>query len=175
MMEVHDRQSIENDAAVENSILGGIAMPAPSLDPVRTTFNNSNLLATNWLFKTHHGDDLRLQVSGLLDKTTQSQTTQTVYTDLADGNAIVEDVDATQHTSEISAELKYEKNRDDIYLVNTLKGYADFNKSTATTMLNGRGMYENVKPRKTVFAGLVHDEQTTEEQSPPFAERIFLL
>lgn len=123
-------------------------MPAPSLDPVRTTFNNSNLLATNWLFKTHHGDDLRLQVSGLLDKTTQSQTTQTVYTDLADGNAIVEDVDATQHTSEISAELKYEKNRDDIYLVNTLKGYADFNKSTATTMLNGRGMYENVKPRK---------------------------
>lgn len=148
MKEVHDRQSIENDAAVENSILGGIAMPAPSLDPVRTTFNNSNLLATNWLFKTHHGDDLRLQVSGLLDKTTQSQTTQTVYTDLADGNAIVEDVDATQHTSEISAELKYEKNRDDIYLVNTLKGYADFNKSTATTMLNGRGMYENVKPRK---------------------------
>lgn len=109
MKEVHDRQSIENDAAVENSILGGIAMPAPSLDPVRTTFNNSNLLATNWLFKTHHGDDLRLQVSGLLDKTTQSQTTQTVYTDLADGNAIVEDVDATQHTSEISAELKYEK------------------------------------------------------------------
>lgn len=109
MKEVHDRQSIENDAAVENSILGGIAMPAPSLDPVRTTFNNSNLLATNWLFKTHHGDDLRLQVSGLLDKTTQSQTTQTVYTDLADGNAIVKDVDATQHTSEISAELKYEK------------------------------------------------------------------
>jgi len=109
MKEVHDRQSIENDAAVENGILGGIAMPAPSLEPVRTTFNNSNLLATNWLFKTHHGDDLRLQVSGLLDKTTQSQTTQTVYTDLADGNAIVEDVDATQHTSEISAELKYEK------------------------------------------------------------------
>ena len=148
MKEVHDRQSIENNAAVENSILGGITMSAPALEPVRTTFNNSNLLATNWLFKTHKGDDLRLQVSGLLDKTTQSQTAQTVYTDLADGNAIVEDVDATQHTSEISAELKYEKNRDNIYLVNTLKGYADFNRSTATTMLNGRGMYENVKPRK---------------------------
>ena len=148
MKEVHDRQSVENNVAVENSILDGIAMPAPSLEPVRTTFNNSNLLATNWLFKTNNGDDLRLQVSGLLDKTTQSQTTQTVYTDLANGNAIVEDVDATLHTSEISAELKYEKNRDNIYLVNTLKGYADFNRSTATTMLNGRGMYENVKPRK---------------------------
>lgn len=148
MKEVHDRQAIENDAPVENSILGGITMPAPSLDQTRTTFNNSNLLATNWLFKTSKGDDLRLQVSGLLDKTTQSQTTQTVYTDLAGGNAIVEDVDAAQHTSEISAELKYEKNRDDIYLVNTLKGYADFNRSTATTMLNGMEMYENVKPRK---------------------------
>lgn len=148
MKEVHDRQAIENDAPVENSILGGITMPAPSLDQTRTTFNNSNLLATNWLFKTRKGDDLRLQVSGLLDKTTQSQTTQTVYTDLAGGNAIVEDVDAAQHTSEISAELKYEKNRDDIYLVNTLKGYADFNRSTATTMLNGMEMYENVKPRK---------------------------
>lgn len=67
--EVHDRQSIENNAAVENSILGGITMSAPALEPVRTTFNNSNLLATNWLFKTHKGDDLRLQVSGLLDKT----------------------------------------------------------------------------------------------------------
>lgn len=150
MKEVHDRQTVEveNDAPVENSILGGITMPAPSLDQTRTTFNNSNLLATNWLFKTSKGDDLRLQVSGLLDKTTQSQTTQTVYTDLAGGNAIVEDVDAAQHTSEISAELKYEKNRDDIYLVNTLKGYADFNRSTATTMLNGMEMYENVKPRK---------------------------
>lgn len=148
MKEVHDRQAIENDAPVENSILGGITMPAPSLDQTRITFNNSNLLATNWLFKTRKGDDLRLQVSGLLDKTTQSQTTQTVYTDLAGGNAIVEDVDAAQHTSEISAELKYEKNRDDIYLVNTLKGYADFNRSTATTMLNGMEMYENVKPRK---------------------------
>lgn len=148
MKEVHDRQTVENGAPVENSILGGITMPAPSLDQTRTTFNNSNLLATNWLFKTRKGDDLRLQVSGLLDKTTQSQTTQTVYTDLAGGNAIVEDVDAAQHTSEISAELKYEKNRDDIYLVNTLKGYADFNRSTATTMLNGMEMYENVKPRK---------------------------
>ncbi len=148
MKEVHDRQTVENDAPVENSILGGITMPAPSLDQTRTTFNNSNLLATNWLFKTRKGDDLRLQVSGLLDKTTQSQTTQTVYTDLAGGNAIVEDVDAAQHTSEISAELKYEKKRDDIYLVNTLKGYADFYRSTATTMLNGMEMYENVKPRK---------------------------
>lgn len=148
MKEVHDRQAVENDAPVENSILGGITMPAPSLDQTRTTFNNSNLLATNWLFKTRKGDDLRLQVSGLLDKTTQSQTTQTVYTDLAGGNAIVEDVDAAQHTSEISAELKYEKKRDDIYLVNTLKGYADFYRSTATTMLNGMEMYENVKPRK---------------------------
>lgn len=148
MKEVHDRQTVENDAPVENSILGGITMPAPSLDQTRTTFNNSNLLATNWLFKTRKGDDMRLQVSGLLDKTTQSQTTQTVYTDLAGGNAIVEDVDAAQHTSEISAELKYEKKRDDIYLVNTLKGYADFYRSTATTMLNGMEMYENVKPRK---------------------------
>ena len=148
MKEVHDRQSVENDAAVENDILSGITMPAPSLDNVRTTFNNSNLLATNWLFKTHKGDDLRLQVSGLLDKTTQSQTTQTVYTDLADGNAIVEDVDAAQHTSEVSAELMYKKNSDDIYLVNTLKGFADFNRSNALTLLNGREMYENVKPRK---------------------------
>lgn len=148
MKEVHDRQSVENDAAVENDILSGITMPAPSLDNVRTTFNNSNLLATNWLFKTHKGDDLRLQVSGLLDKTTQSQTTQTVYTDLADGNAIVEDVDAAQHTSEVSAELMYKKNSNDIYLVNTLKGFADFNRSNALTLLNGREMYENVKPRK---------------------------
>ena len=148
MKEVHDRQSVENDAVVENDILSGITMPAPSLDNVRTTFNNSNLLATNWLFKTHKGDDLRLQVSGLLDKTTQSQTTQTVYTDLADGNAIVEDVDAAQHTSEVSAELMYKKNSNDIYLVNTLKGFADFNRSNALTLLNGREMYENVKPRK---------------------------
>lgn len=148
MKEVTDRQAYEGGAPTEGSILESITVATPVLEKNRTTFNDSHVIASNWLFKTHKDDDLRLQVSGLLDKTTQSQTTQTVYTDVENGKSIVENVDADKHTSELSAELMYRANRDDIYLVNTMKGFADFNRSTATTMLNGRRMFENVKPRK---------------------------
>lgn len=152
MKEVTDKQTLDNGVPTELSMLDDITMPVPSLEPARTTFNDSHLLATNWLFKTHKGDDLRLQISGLLDKTIQDQYTQTVYTDIGDGSTMVEDVDADKRTSELSAELLYRINRDDIYLENTVKGFADFNKSSAVTMLNGHGLYENVKPRKRYVA-----------------------
>lgn len=152
MKEVTDKQTFDNDVPTELNLLDDVTMSVPSLEPVRTTFNNSHLLATNWLFKTRKGDDLRLQISGLLDKTIQNQYTQTVYTDIGDGSTIVEDVDADKRTSELSAELLYRINRDNIYLENTVKGFVDFNKSSAVTMLNGHGLYENVKPRKRYVA-----------------------
>lgn len=152
MKEVTDKQTSDYDVPTESNLLDDITMPVPSLEPARTTFNDSHLLATNWLFKTHKGDDLRLQISGLSDKTVQNQYSQTVYTDISDGTAIVEDVDADKRTSELSADLLYRINRDDIYLENTVKGFADFNRSSAVTVLNGHGLYENVKPRKRYVA-----------------------
>lgn len=152
MKEVTDKQASGYGAPAERSLLDDMTVPVPSLDPARTAFNDSHLLATNWLFKTRKGDDLRLQISGLLDRTTQNQYARTVYTDVGDGAAIVEDVNADKRTNELSAELLYRINRDNIYLENTVKGIAGFNRSTAVTMLNGREANENVKPHKRYVA-----------------------
>lgn len=148
MKEVTGKNVLEGNAPTEENILEDITVATPSIEPSRTTFNDTHLLATNWLFKTKNGDDFRIQVNGLIDNTDLGQSTQTVYTDVNDGTAILEDVDANNHTCEFSAEMKYSMNRDDIFLTNTLKGFAGFNKSTSQTILDGSNIPEKVKPRK---------------------------
>lgn len=148
MKEVTGKHVFEDKAPTEENILEGITVATPAIESSHTTFNDTHILATNWLFKTKRGDDSRIQVNGLLDNTELGQSTQTVYTDVNDGTAILEDVNADNHTCELSTEMKYSINRDDIFLTNTLNGFACFNKSTSQTILDGNNILEKVKPRK---------------------------
>ena len=113
-------------------------------------FNNSHLLATNWLFKTKSDDDLRLQLSALLDKSEQEHFSETSYTTLADtaNTTMTQRNLQTGYRSEYRGELLYKRNEEKYYFGNTLTGYIDFNRSEATTQLNGRETRQNTKARK---------------------------
>ena len=145
--EVTDLTQFDKTAPTEDGILGNISLGAPNLDARRSKFNDIYIAATNWLFKTQKDDDLKLQVTGLYDRSRQQQDRKTVYLD-ADSAVITEEQSVRSTRSEWQAELLYKANRDNHYLSNTLKGYIDFNKSEGLSMLNGRPTPQRVEPRK---------------------------
>ena len=145
--EVTDLSSFDKTAPTESGILSNISLGAPSLEPQRSKFNDTYIAATNWLFKNKKDDDLKLQLTGLYDRSHQQQNRQTIYLD-ADSAVIAEEQSARSIRSEWQAELLYKANRDNHYLSNTLKGYIDFNKSEGLSMLNGQPTPQYVEPRK---------------------------
>ena len=146
--EINVNQILGISAPDEVGFLHNINLTLPDLQPQRTTFNTSSLLASNWLFKTGKDSEIRLQLSGALDRSRQQQTTTTVYNDVDGGATIAEDVTAHSHESSLSGELHYQLNADKTYLINNLSGYVDWNRSTGQSILNGNIVRENVKPRK---------------------------
>lgn len=145
--EVTDLTRFDKTAPTESGIIGNISLGAPSLEPQRSKFNDTYIAATNWLFKTKKDDDLKLQVTGLYDRSGQQQDRQTIYLD-ADSAIITEEQTARSTRSEWQAELLYKANRDNHYLSNTLKAYIDFNKSDGLSVLNGMPTPQHVEPRK---------------------------
>ena len=145
--EVTDLSRFDKTASTESGILSNISLGAPSLEPQRSKFNDTYIAATNWLFKNKKDDDLKIQLTGLYDRSHQQQNRQTIYLD-ADSAVIAEEQSARSTRSEWQAELLYKANRDNHYLSNTLKGYIDFNKSEGLSMLNGQPTPQYVEPRK---------------------------
>ena len=145
--EVTDLSRFDKTAPTESGILHNISLGAPSLDAKRSKFNDTHIVATNWLFKTKKDDDLKLQLTGLYDRSRQQQERQTIYLD-ADSAVINEAQTARSTRSEWTGELLYKANRENHYLSNTLKGYIDFNKSEGLSMLNGTPTPKSVEPRK---------------------------
>ena len=92
---------LDDSAPVDDGMLGNISLPAPAIDASRSRFNYTHLFATNWLLKTHGGNDLRIQLDGMTDITEQRQTSTTVYT-AAGGAAIVQDVSAESRHDALS-------------------------------------------------------------------------
>jgi hypothetical protein len=88
--EVTDLTQFDRTAPTEDGILSNISLGAPNLDVRRSKFNDTSIAATNWLFKTQKDDDLKLQVTGLYDRSHQQQDRQTMYLD-ADSAIITEE------------------------------------------------------------------------------------
>lgn len=147
--EIRDLAASKTDMTEDQDILSNIQLTAPSINEERYKFNDSRVFATNWLFKTKAGNDLRLQASGFFDRDHQQQQSVTTLMDVNDGNAVItEDAQALVNRSELKLETEYKVNKDAYYLDNKLKGYLDFNYSHATTTLNGKEVLQNVEPRK---------------------------
>lgn len=146
--EININQLLGISAPEENGVLSNINLTLPDLKDERTSFNCSHLFATNWLFKLGKDRDLRLQLSGALDRSKQRQTTTTIYQDVPGGATIAEDVSAHSYESTINADLSYKVNSDKTFLVNNLSGYMDWNRSTGLSVLNDNTVRENVKPHK---------------------------
>lgn len=132
----------------ESGILHNLSLGTPALKEQRTHFNNSHVLASNWLFKLSQDREMRLQVSGALDKSRQTRRTETEYNDVEGGATISEAVEAQSYENTVDAELKYQVNSEQNYLTNIVKGLLDYSRSTGTSKLNGREVSENVKPRR---------------------------
>lgn len=146
--EITPKRYFEEKVSTDGSLLDGIFLSAPSLKKQRSLFNQSHLLATNWLTKTHSGNDLRLQVSGLWDKSRQRQHSTTIFTD-ANEAMIEQDISANSYHRELSGELKYEQNTNKQYLNNRLNGYIDLDQSEGMSMLNHQATREWVQPRQS--------------------------
>lgn len=113
----------------------------------RNTFNDTHILATNWLFKTSDDTSLRLQVAGLRDKIQTQTYNETRYNDV-DGQAVIrEEQQRTARQDQWNAELQYHLNASKVNIQNTLSGYVDFDKGYGTTLLNGKTTSLAVRPR----------------------------
>ena len=153
--EVGDLIFESNTLSPLNSRLSSIGGTAADIDDRRYTFNNSQLVATNWLFKTKGVNDLRMQGSWFFDKTKSDCYHNTVYNDIAGGWAITEDASVKDYTSVWNGELQYKVNNDNIYLNNRLKAVMNFDRSSGLSTLNGSLTREFVKPRSQFISDAV--------------------
>lgn len=109
---------------------------SPSLNVERYNQNNTHIVASNQLFRIAKDATLRFQADLLNDQTIGQRTTMTTYNDV-DGTPTISEVTRAQHhRHELRLELNYNLNSDKIYIDNKTKLYADWNKSTAYTLLN---------------------------------------
>lgn len=146
--EINIDQLLGLTAPDEAGVLRNINLVLTDLKAERTSFNNSHLLATNWLFKLGKDRELRFQLSGAFDKSKQEQTMTTLYTDVPGGAVIAEDIAAHSHESMLDADLRYQLNGEKTFFTNTLSAHIDWNRSTGESQLNGLTVRENVKPHK---------------------------
>lgn len=132
----------------ESGFLSMMSVAAPDLADNRYTFNNSHLVAGNWLWKTGKDSELRVQGNGFIDKTDMQDYRSSTYLTLADMPVIVEEQNVSNTRSEWKGEANYQYNGSKSFIKNNLKGYIDFNKSVGTMMYNGQRADMMVKPHK---------------------------
>lgn len=132
----------------ETGLLNMISLGGPDFDRERYTFNASHLQAGNWLLRTGADSQIRLQVSGLLDKEQQLSTGRTTYLTIAGMPAVVEDWDVTGRRREVKGEVDYTLNAAKTYLRSCTKVYADWNSSAGKMDLDGNVAALMVRPWK---------------------------
>lgn len=133
---------------MEKGLLNMISMSGPEFDRERYTFNSCHLLAGNWLLKTGKDSQVRLQVSGLLDRDHQQSRSRTSYLTIEGMPAIVEDWDVNGRRREVKGEVEYTLNSSKTYLNSLTKFYADWNVSSGMTNTDGKEMDMMVRPWK---------------------------
>jgi len=114
-----------------------------------SSFNDSHLLASNWLFKTSDDANLNVQLHGFVDKSTSKSYSESHYFNEGGGQTVItEDQSLTGKTSQWGADLTYNYNGSKAYVNNKLHGYIDFDKGYGTSILNGTETSQLVKPRR---------------------------
>ena len=113
----------------------------------RNTFNDTHIVATNWLFKTTEDATLRLQVAGLRDKIENQSYGEIRYNDVGAQSVISEQQQRTARQDQWNAELQYFLNASKVHVQNILSGYIDFDKGYGTSLLDGNNIQLAVRPR----------------------------
>ena len=148
---------------MENGLLDMISLNGPEFERERYTFNSSHLLAGNWLLKTGADSQLRLQVSGLLDREGQQSLSRTTYLTIAGMPVIVEDWDVTGRRREVKGEVDYTLNSAKTYLNSRTKVFADWNASSGVMNLDGNATDLMVRPWKRSVSEDLSMSHTTKD------------
>lgn len=139
-------------SASGNSPLKGIIMAEtsdiPDIESGQTRFNDSHLLATNQLFKTKRGNNLRLQADYLWDKESGDTRSETSYTDIG-GIIVAEETHNHAIKNRLNGIVAYTINNDKLYLSNRLQGHINLDKAYGSTVLNGIVARQSATPHKT--------------------------
>lgn len=150
--EINSKKIFEENAPTETGILRNVDIETPCLEEHRTRLNESHAVATNWLFKTGKDNDLRMQISGLADRSVSDAARETQYMNLESGATMSEDINARTYRRELGGELMYNVNSGKTYLKNTFSAYADFNHSNGMSTVDGKGVRQYVEPHKRYVA-----------------------
>ena len=155
LTEVKDLIFDSNALSPLPSRLSGTGAAAADIGARRYTFNDSQLAATNWLFKTREGNDLRLQASCFFDKTESERYSETTYYDITGGWSVREDASTSTHTSKWNLEMQYKVNNESMFLNNRLQADLGFGHSSGLSSLNGSPTREDVRPRSHFISDAV--------------------
>lgn len=136
----------------ESGLIQMMELSGPSFDQQRYTFNQSHILAGNWLLKTGKQADLRIQVSGFYDREKQQSLNSVTYLTMEGMPVITEDYAVTGKQREIKGEICYTLNTDRTYLRSSTKGYMDWNSSLGDMVCNDKQTPLQVKPYKRVVS-----------------------
>ena len=122
--------------------------PGAWLSGRRNQFNDTHVLATNWLLSSNKNNSLRMQLSYLFDKSLSESSSRTVYTDLGDTLLQEQTSFLTGYRSELKGELKHVMRFSGFTLDHSLSGFADFNHSEGRYVLNGRESRQWFRPHR---------------------------
>lgn len=149
----HEINSLSQDNSLadsENPWVSDISTTGDTeLAKGRTNFNDTHLVATNWLRRIGKDTDLRLQATYLYDHSTAKKYDKTVYTNILGKPAIEEETEANKYRNETNLELQYKLNSSKNYLNNTFLSSFNWNHSAAETLLSGNAVKQYVRPHKT--------------------------
>lgn len=149
----HEINSLSSDNSLDEDEASWVsnisASSTTELAQGRTNFNNTHLVATNWLRRIGKDTDLRLQASYLYDHSTAKKYDKTLYTNILGRPAIEEETEANSYRNEARLEMQYKLNSSQNYLNNTFRSSFNWNHSAAETRLSGNAVRQAVRPHKT--------------------------
>ncbi len=117
----------------------------------RRGFNNSHLVALNAFKSFDDSKDLRIQINGIVDRSTTNDYSEQTYLDDVSNSTVIERREAVSYKREWHANIDYMQNSDKFFLNETLCGVMSLDHSSSVSSLNGRILNENVRPHKCGF------------------------
>ncbi len=135
----------------EHGILSLMSVGYANIDKERYTFNNSHLIAGNWLHRINKETNLRFQVSGLIDKESLRSYQSTTYLTVKNFPMIEEKINGNNWQNKWKGTAEYQMNGTKTFLKNNLRISVDLSKGIGDIGYNNKNVDIFVKPHKYSF------------------------
>lgn len=146
------------------SLLSLMGITVPNMKEERYTFNQSHLLAGNWLWKLSKEETLRIQAHGLVDKSQVDKQRATTYLTLNGRPTVSEQEKITTKRSQWKGEANYQYNGKNTYISNNIQGNMNLDKSVGYIDLDGTDTRQMVRPHQFSVVDNLQLSHTTERK-----------